>query len=54
MLVIGVALLKGGVSKTTTAVALAEVAAPSVPTVAIHTDPTGSLNALTWQIATQE
>jgi MinD-like ATPase involved in chromosome partitioning or flagellar assembly len=38
MLVICVALLKGGVSKTTTAVALAEVAALSVPTAAIHTD----------------
>jgi cellulose biosynthesis protein BcsQ len=43
MLVISVALLKGGASKTTTAVALAEVAALSVPTVAIHTDPMGSL-----------
>jgi cellulose biosynthesis protein BcsQ len=43
MLVIFVALLKGGVSRTTTAVALAEVAALSVPTVAIHTDPMGSL-----------
>jgi hypothetical protein len=41
MLVICVALLKGGVSKTTTA--LAEVATLSVPTVAIHTDPMGSL-----------
>ena len=30
-------------SKTTTAVALAEVAALSVPTVAVHTDPMGSL-----------
>jgi hypothetical protein len=37
MLVICVALLKGGVSQTTTA--LAEVATLSVPTVAIHTDP---------------
>ena len=38
-LVITVALLKGGASKTTSAVALAEAAALSVPTVLIDTDP---------------
>lgn len=41
-LVICAALLKGGVSKTTTAVALAEAAALSVPAVLIDTDPMGS------------
>jgi chromosome partitioning protein len=45
-LVVTVALLKGGVSKTTTAVALAEAAALSVPTVLIDTDPMGS--AVRW------
>jgi chromosome partitioning protein len=42
-LVISVALLKGGVSKTTTALALAEAAAMSVPVVIIDTDPMGSM-----------
>lgn len=46
-LVISVALLKGGVSKTTTAVALAEAAALSVPTVLVDTDPMGS--AIRWR-----
>jgi len=41
--VISVALLKGGVSKTTTALALGEAAALSVPTVIIDTDPMGSM-----------
>jgi chromosome partitioning protein len=45
-LVITVALLKGGASKTTSAVALAEAAALSVPTVLIDTDPMGS--AIRW------
>jgi hypothetical protein len=45
-LVITVALLKGGVSKTTGAVALAEAAALSVPTVLIDTDRQGS--AIRW------
>jgi chromosome partitioning protein len=45
-LVITVALLKGGVSKTTSAVALAEAAALSVPTVLIDTDRQGS--AIRW------
>jgi chromosome partitioning protein len=40
--VITVALLKGGVGKTTTAVALAEAAALSVPTVVLDMDPMGS------------
>ena len=46
-LIVSVALLKGGVSKTTTAVALAEAAALTVPTVVIDTDPMGSLAR--WQ-----
>jgi chromosome partitioning protein len=41
-LVITVALLKGGAGKSTTAVALAEAAALSVPAVLIDTDPMGS------------
>ena len=41
--VITVALLKGGVSKTTTAIALGEAAALSVPAVIVDTDPMGSL-----------
>jgi chromosome partitioning protein len=41
-LTITVALLKGGVSKTTTAVALAEAAALSVPNMLIDADPMGS------------
>lgn len=45
-LVITVALLKGGASKTTTAIALAEAAALSVPSVLIDTDPMGS--AIRW------
>ena len=45
-IVITVALLKGGASKTTTAVALAEAAALSVPCVLIDTDPMGS--AIRW------
>jgi len=45
-LVITVALLKGGVSKTSTAIALAEAAALSVPTVCVDTDPMGS--AIRW------
>ena len=45
-LVITVALLKGGASKTTTAVALAEAAALSVPVVLVDTDPMGS--AIRW------
>jgi chromosome partitioning protein len=44
--VITVALLKGGVGKTTTAVALAEAAALSVPTVLVDSDPMGS--AVRW------
>jgi chromosome partitioning protein len=45
-IVVTVALLKGGVSKTTTAVALAEAAALSVPVVLVDTDPMGS--AIRW------
>jgi chromosome partitioning protein len=45
-LVVTVALLKGGASKTTTAVALAEAAALSVPVVLVDTDPMGS--AIRW------
>jgi chromosome partitioning protein len=45
-IVITVALLKGGASKTTAAVALAEAAALSVPAVLIDTDPMGS--AIRW------
>jgi chromosome partitioning protein len=41
-LTVAVALLKGGVSKTTTAIALAEAAALSVPAVVVDTDPMGS------------
>ena len=41
-LVITVALLKGGASKTACAIALAEAAALSVPAVLIDTDPMGS------------
>jgi chromosome partitioning protein len=41
-LVITVALLKGGASKTTVAVALAEAAALSVPVVLVDADPMGS------------
>jgi chromosome partitioning protein len=44
--VITVALLKGGVGKTTTAVALGEAAALSVPTVIVDADPMGS--AVRW------
>jgi chromosome partitioning protein len=40
--VISVALLKGGVSKTTTALALGEAASLSVPVVILDTDPMGS------------
>lgn len=46
MLVITVALLKGGVGKSTTAVALAEAAALSVPVVLLDMDPMGS--AVRW------
>ena len=42
-LVISVVLLKGGVSKTTTALALAEAAALSMPVVIVDMDPMGSL-----------
>lgn len=42
-LVVSVVLLKGGVSKTTTAVALAEAAALSMPVVIVDMDPMGSL-----------
>ena len=45
-LVIAVSLLKGGVGKTTTAVALAEAAALSVPTVILDMDPQGG--AIRW------
>ena len=45
-LVIAVSLLKGGVGKTTTAVALAEAAALSVPTVVLDMDPQGG--AIRW------
>ena len=41
-LTITVSLLKGGASKTTTALALAEAAALSVPVVLVDTDPMGS------------
>ena len=42
-LVISVVLLKGGVSKTTTALALGEAAALSMPVVIVDMDPMGSL-----------
>jgi chromosome partitioning protein len=45
-LTISVALLKGGVSKTTTAVALAEAAALGGPTLLVDTDPQGG--AIRW------
>jgi chromosome partitioning protein len=49
---VSVALLKGGVSKTTTAIALGEAAALSVPTVVIDTDPMGS--ARRWAMLTEQ
>lgn len=45
-LVIAVSLLKGGASKTTTSLALAEAAGLSVPTVVLDSDPMGS--AIRW------
>ncbi|MGH7743539.1 MAG: AAA family ATPase [Candidatus Dormibacteria bacterium] len=51
-LIITVAMLKGGVGKTTTAVALAEAATIAGPVTLVDTDPMGS--AVRWSVLAQE
>lgn len=51
-LVISVALLKGGVGKTTTAIALAEAATVAGPVTVVDTDPMGA--AVRWSVLAEE